>query len=695
MRSQHFQAGPQLVKLNVGSLNCRGLNDTNKRRILFDFLKNSHLSIICLQETKTNVLDEETIRNEWHNNKILINSVCSGGKSGTMILINSMHINILDTIYDQEGRIIATEIEIYKDRFQLINTYFPDDSRERKCFINSLYPFIASRYPVIWCGDQNMVTDPVMDRIRSCRAKDSFTYELVKLIDTFSLLDVCREKNPVQYIYTFHRDGSKSRIDKILVSDHFGIEKYTHSDFSCSDHDLIEAQLSFQAKWFPGKGIWKSNPAVFQNEDFLSKFKDLWMFLKRFRTNGTTTAWWVDAKYRIKNFLRELEKEKTVNENDVIVGLKLDLERKKHLMKMNPTCNNMQANYLFSKKKLQKEQTKFIKEKILNEKVDKFNNGDTPNKIFFQKYKTVIKRKFIHSLRDDEGGVQNKLPDILYIAHQYYQNLFKKKLVDENVMDSFLRNLPQISQDSFFVRNLMVAITIEELEHIVFSFKNCKAPGIDGLGIEFYKKVFGLIKYELLDVLNLMLRERFIPRKIKTGVVKLIHKGGDECDIETYRPITLLNLDYKILSKIMDERLKPILDDILHNSQFAKKGKSIKDMNNLIRDIVDDMEDQSVDSFLLQVDFRKAFDSISHEFLNKCLKKMGFTDNFIQMLYAFDRNATSRLLINGHLSKIFKLECGARQGDPLGMDKFIIVLNVLLVSIDNDKLVNRAISCYY
>ena len=336
---------------------------------------------------------------------------------------------------------------------------------------------------------------------------------------------------------------------------------------------------------------------------------------------------------------------------------------------------------------MQKEQTKLIKEKILNEKVDRFNNGDTPNKIFFQNYKTVIKRKAISSLRDDEGVVKRDLPDILNVAHNFFQKLFKRKVVDDHVIDSFLQNIPTIDHDDPFVRNLMALITLEELENIIFSFKNCKAPGIDGLGIEFYKMTFNVIKNELLDVLNVMLRERFIPRKIKTGLIKLIHKGGDECDIETYRPITLLNLDYKILSKIIDERLKPILDKVLHNSQYAKKSSSIKNMNNLIRDITDDMQDQSVDSFLLQVDFCKAFDSISHEFLNICLKKMGFPDTFIQMLYAFDKNATSKLLINGHLSKIIKLECGARQGDPLGMDKFIIVLNVLLVCIDSGSLI--------
>ena len=90
--------------------------------------------------------------------------------------------------------------------------------------------------------------------------------------------------------------------------------------------------------------------------------------------------------------------------------------------------------------------------------------------------------------------MKDKLPDILAIAHEYYQKLFEKKDVDENIMNHFLRNVQSIGPDNIFVRNLMVQITLEELERIIFSFKNCKSPGMDGLSIEFYKKVFDIYK---------------------------------------------------------------------------------------------------------------------------------------------------------------------------------------------------------
>ena len=113
-------------------------------------------------------------------------------------------------------------------------------------------------------------------------------------------------------------------------------------------------------------------------------------------------------------------------------------------------------------------------------------------------------------------------------------------------------------------------------------------------------------------------------------------------------------------------------------------------MNALIRDIIQEMDEQCIDSFLLKIDFHKAFDSISREFLYKCFEKMGIPYDFILSLMSLDVHSTAKLLINGHLSNVIKLERGARQGDPssTGMDKFIVVMNVLIVCLYSDSLIS-------
>ena len=86
-----------------------------------------------------------------------------------------------------------------------------------------------------------------------------------------------------------------------------------------------------------------------------------------------------------------------------------------------------------------------------------------------------------------------------------------------------------------------------------------------------------------------------------TGVIKLLHKDGDKRDLKNYRPITLMNVDLKIITKIFTIRLKPILAKILHTDQYAQPGKQISDLNCLIRDIFVEMENGCLDNFFYEI----------------------------------------------------------------------------------------------
>ena len=125
----------------------------------------------------------------------------------------------------------------------------------------------------------------------------------------------------------------------------------------------------------------------------------------------------------------------------------------------------------------------------------------------------------------------------------------------------------------------MKPVTMKELEDVIWTFKNGKAPGLDGLSIDFYKETFEQIKHHLLNFVNDCLFGNHIPRKVCTGVIKLLYKKGNPRDLQNYRPITLLNVDLKIITKILTLRLKAILPKIIHSDQYAQPGKQIADLN--------------------------------------------------------------------------------------------------------------------
>ena len=134
----------------------------------------------------------------------------------------------------------------------------------------------------------------------------------------------------------------------------------------------------------------------------------------------------------------------------------------------------------------------------------------------------------------------------------------------------FLREVKKIPSDSYLVKMLLAKITVEELWEVILSFKEGKAPGPDGLTIEFYKIVFPIIKRDLLKLYNHFYDSGFIPAKNKMGYITLILKKQPSEHIQNYRPITLMNVDLKIYAKILCTRMKLVLPDLLHDAIVFK-----------------------------------------------------------------------------------------------------------------------------
>ena len=120
---------------------------------------------------------------------------------------------------------------------------------------------------------------------------------------------------------------------------------------------------------------------------------------------------------------------------------------------------------------------------------------------------------------------------------------------------------------------------------------------------------------------------------MKKGLIVLIPKEDGVIPMDKFRGITLNNVDLKIFSKILLNRLSPFLNECIHESQYAAPGKKEWELNALLRDIFQEMDHQTTDSFLLAVDFRKAFDSIIMDFLYKVMEKMGLPKKFINKLF--------------------------------------------------------------
>ena len=196
-----------------------------------------------------------------------------------------------------------------------------------------------------------------------------------------------------------------------------------------------------------------------------------------------------------------------------------------------------------------------------------------------------------------------------------------------------------------------------------------KSPGEDGLSAEFYKT----FKFELYDYLNELynniLLMKTVPESMSLVVITLIYKNKGNLDnLKIWRPITLLNLDYKILTTILTNRLKLLNTNIINNLQTSGLlSKSIINDALNIENLINFIEENDEEAIIISLDQEKAFNRVEHNYLFKILEKFNFPDNFINFIKIIYKNIKSKIQINGTFTETFDIERSVRQGCPLSI----------------------------
>ncbi|KAJ6925335.1 hypothetical protein NC651_009873 [Populus alba x Populus x berolinensis] len=301
--------------------------------------------------------------------------------------------------------------------------------------------------------------------------------------------------------------------------------------------------------------------------------------------------------------------------------------------------------------------------------------GDRNTKFFHRSLVHRQSRNRIHALTDESGNFIHSQEDMGQLAVRHFQRL----LIAPPQADEDISRLFPSSISGAQIPGLEQPVTNEEIKTALFSIPDDKAPGPDGFTSLFFKKSWSIIGADFMRAVRYFFEYSIMPRCINATRISLVPKVENPACMDDYRPISCCNVLYKCISKVLVARLKLILSDVISPSQSAFiPGRQISDNILLTQELLHNYHlNKGPARCALKIDLKKAFDTISWQFILKGLQCIGIPVRMINWINACISSAFFSVGLNGSLYGFFPSSRGLRQGDPLSPYLFVIAMEGL------------------
>lgn len=650
------------------------------------YLKHNKADIAFIQETHFVKEEADKLKRGWVGH--IYHSSFSSQRNGVIILVNkNLNFVLLKEVKDDEGRMICIQALVNGTKVTLCNIYAPN-----KCDPNFFHEVNKTlgemEGQIILAGDFNQVSDPFLDRSKYSGPripKDRAAMHMIS--EDLGLVDIWRLINHSEREYTFfsHCQQSYSRIDMFLISSTIikQVANCKINPMALSDHAAVELNIDINSDT-ERKGRWRMNTSLLQDESFkLTLRNDLISFFEINAGSTDTRAMeWEASKAYIRGKIIAHSSKKKKEDMKRIKDLEteirdLEIELAKHFSDQTyrAVCKlKFQLQEIYNKK---------VQYALFRLGTTFYEGGEKTGKLLARQLKQRNSQSAIPAIKKGDKIVSST-KEINEVLQQFYKELYTSDInpTQEELTDFFSNiNLPKLTPDQ--VEVLDNPITENEIRTAISGMKSGKSPGLDGFPVEYYKQYIDILAPLLQEVYNEAFKLGSLPSTFNEALISVIpKKDRDTTNPANYRPLSLINLDCKILTKILAIRLEKALSSIIHPDQvgFMKNRSSTDNMRRLLHLIwLNRTETDPV--VALSLDAEKAFDRVHWEFLFAALSHFGFGTTFIKWIKTIYKNPKAVVITNGVISPPFNLTRATRQGCALSPLLFNIVLEPLAIAI--------------
>ena len=698
--------GPRFV-----SWNARGLAKTDKVSSLLRRAKREKWDVLLIQEVMWDSRSEENARRTAR--------VCgfdmyasrgdSGHQGGSAVFIykDSESVKVRGPARCDIKGYCAVPVWLEGTKARAVSLYVNPNARIQSWFLRELKKRKLLHKDDIVGGDFNCVADPVKDAQRD----DGTCYDPthgtmcemilteVGLADTFRIYHGEEAKD-----YTRFGPTVRTRLDRIYTRKYQAHWRLTghshyHTLLEHSDHSAVVVKINVAKDRDPSPHEEKIDPSIMRDPEVRKDVGDLWRQAIAERPEGIGLEpgylrgqAWEHAKSIVAQYLlavtgdkrREAQKK---SKAEILRACLAEATKKDSVNDTYVRIKSLQEQLKAERKKEKTPSPWWAYIQTLRE--------ETSSKVFFSTFKAKHASPDISSVHttpdwndpETKGEEEATTPEpIAEELKKYYDWLFQAK--PSAKASPFLNKLRERKILAKSAKIMEAPVEEKEARSAIRKLALGKAPGPDLLGAEFYKEFEDLIVTDYLAMLQEAHEREVLPKAVRDGTIILIYKKGDTRDVRNYRPITLLNLDYKIMSKILVARLSLIMDEIVSPQQLGfVPGRVITEATHLVKLVQALADEEDEEGLIIAADWEKAFDRVSWDYLHEAIDALGFGPNFkswMGMMYNEFSPPSRRVKVNGVYSAPFMIRSGTPQGCPASPLIFLLVAEALSRTIMQD-----------